>query len=105
VVVDNINPTPADRAPLIAIGRARGAEVVGYYFAGSVAESLARNRLRTGRQRVPEVAIFAAAKRLQPPTLAEGFDRLYRVRAAAEAPEAGEARFEVRPEAGTTVFR
>jgi hypothetical protein len=30
---------------------------------------------------VPGVAVFATAKRLQPPTPAEGFDAVYRVRA------------------------
>jgi hypothetical protein len=41
---------------------------------------VARNASRQGRERVPNVAIFTAAKRLQPPTVAEGFDRLFRVR-------------------------
>jgi hypothetical protein len=36
------------------------------------------------------VAIFMAAKRLEPPTVAEGFDAVYRVRAAG-------GRFEVEP--------
>ena len=35
-----------------------------------------------GRARVPDVAVHVAAARMQPPTLDEGFDELYRVRAA-----------------------
>jgi hypothetical protein len=33
---------------------------------------------------VPNVAIFATAKRLQPPGLSEGFDQLFRVTVTAE---------------------
>jgi hypothetical protein len=33
---------------------------------------------------VPDVGIFATAKRLEPPMRAEGFDRLYRARAQAD---------------------
>jgi hypothetical protein len=33
-----------------------------------------------GKQRVPDVAIHVAAKRLEVPTYAEGFDDLYQVR-------------------------
>jgi predicted kinase len=35
VVVDNTNPTPEVRAPLIALGRQYGATVVGYSFAST----------------------------------------------------------------------
>ena len=80
VVVDNTNASAAERAPLIAQARAHGAEVVGYYFPTEPADALRRNRTRTGRERVPDVAIFAIRKRLEPPTLAEGFDRLFVVR-------------------------
>jgi len=80
VVVDNTNASAAERAPLIAQARAHGAEVVGYYFPTEPADALRRNRTRTGRERVPDVAIFAIRKRLEPPRLAEGFDRLFVVR-------------------------
>jgi predicted kinase len=81
VVLDNVNPGVADRAPLIAAARARGARVVGYVFDVEAKECLRRNRARTGKARVPDVAIFVNRKRLQLPTLAEGFDVLYRVSA------------------------
>jgi predicted kinase len=89
VVVDNTNATREDRAALIAQGRAFGARVVGYHFVSRVPESLARNRGREGRARVPDVAIFATAKRFQAPSHAEGFDELWRVGIA------GDMRFEV----------
>ena len=44
-------------------------------------ESAARNRTREGRERVPNVAVFVTAKRLQPPTPAERFDAVFRVHA------------------------
>ncbi len=79
-VADNTNATVADRSALIALGHEFGAWVVGYYFDPDVRGSLERNRQRDGKARVPDVAIFATKKRLQPPTYAEGFDELYTVR-------------------------
>jgi predicted kinase len=79
VVIDNTNPAVADRAAPIAIAREFGARVIGYYLDATTREAVGRNRGREGRQRVPDVAIFTKAKRMQPPSLAEGFDELYRV--------------------------
>jgi predicted kinase len=79
VLVDNTNPTPAVRAPLIALGRDYGAEVIGYYLATSVQDALARNRTREGKARVPDVALYSTRAQLTLPSYAEGFDRLYRV--------------------------
>ena len=80
VVVDNTTPTVEERAPLIALGHAYGAPVIGYYFESGVGASLERNKGHEGAARVPDVAIFATVKRLQRPSYAEGFDRLYDVR-------------------------
>jgi predicted kinase len=77
VVVDNTNPGVEGRAPLIAAARRHGADVVGYFFPTDARDALRRNRLREGRARVPDVAIFTTRKRLEPPSYAEGFDRLY----------------------------
>ena len=79
VVVDNTNPRVKDREPLIALGRAHGARVVAYMFHSTVADCRARNRLREGAARVPEVAIFTAARRMEAPTLGEGLDALFYV--------------------------
>ena len=80
VVVDNTNPGAAVRAPIIALARMHGAEVTGYFFVTEAGDALRRNRAREGRERVPDVAIFTVRKRLEPPTMAEGFDRLFSVR-------------------------
>jgi predicted kinase len=79
VVVDNTSPARADRAAVIDIARQHGVRVVGYYFTASTREAVGRNRGREGKQRVPDVAIFATAKRMVPPARDEGFDELYRV--------------------------
>ena len=76
VVVDNTNPTPAVRAPLIAIGRQHGARVIGYFFETPVKDAIARNHTREGKARVPDVAIYVTSKKLVPPSLAEGFDEV-----------------------------
>lgn len=77
VVVDNTNPRAVDRAAIIAAARRHGAEVAGYFFPTEVRDALRRNRAREGRERVPDVAIFASRKRLEVPTYDEGFDHLY----------------------------
>jgi predicted kinase len=79
VVVDNTTPTVEDRQPLIELGRELGARIVGYYFDSEVRRCVGRNRRRLGKERVPDVAIFATAKRLAAPTYSEGFDGLFRV--------------------------
>jgi predicted kinase len=79
VVVDNTNPMASDRAPLIEIARRSGARVIGYFFDVTTREAVARNAGRSGPQKVPNVAIFTVAKRLQRPTLGEGFDQLFRL--------------------------
>jgi predicted kinase len=80
VVVDNTNPTPAERGPLIAIGRTLGALVVSYAFASTVDESHRRNAGRDGRARIDDVGIRAIASRLVVPGAHEGFDLRFEVR-------------------------
>lgn len=79
VVLDNTNPSAADRASIIKLARRHNARVIGYYFDVNTRVAVARNAERTGRAKVPNVAIFTAAKRLQPPSYTEGFDELFRV--------------------------
>lgn len=76
VVIDNTNPTPAARAPLIETGRRLGARVIACFFEAAVKDAVARNRRREGKARVPDVAIFVTAKKLVPPSFAEGFDEV-----------------------------
>jgi|SRR5579875_2269367 predicted kinase len=85
VVIDNTNPMPAQRVPLIEIARSYNATVAGYYFVTPVKQALERNQQREGKARVPPVAIYSTATRLIPPTYAEGFDKIYCVRIAEDS--------------------
>jgi len=95
VVVDNTNPTLEDRRALIGLGGEYGARIVGYYFDASVRECLRRNEAREGKAWVPDVAIYATAKKLVAPSIKEGFDELACVRLRDSA-------FEVRGAEGCT---
>jgi predicted kinase len=79
VVVDNTNPTPLEREPLIAIARSIGVRVSSYSFLVSVEEALRRNAQRDGRARVEDIGIFSVAKKLVLPTEAENFDQRFEV--------------------------
>jgi predicted kinase len=85
VVLDNTSPAVADRAPLVALGRRLGARVVACFFVPDVAGCRRRNAARQGTARVPDVAIFVAAKRLARPTHAEGFHEVEEVRLVSPA--------------------
>jgi predicted kinase len=80
VVLDNTNPARVDRAAPLAQARRFGARVVGYFFVPDLAGCRRRNAGRTGRARVPDVALRVAARRLELPEHAEGFDEIYDVR-------------------------
>ena len=80
VVVDNTNPTPEDHRPLVRLGHEYGATVLGYFFDANVRECLLRNEMREGKARVPDVAIYATAKKLVVPSIEEGFNELRCVR-------------------------
>jgi predicted kinase len=84
VVVDNTNPTPSERAPLIAIARIVGARVSSYAFLVTMDEALRRNASREGRARVADIGLLAVAKKLIAPTPKEGFDQCFEVTLTAE---------------------
>jgi predicted kinase len=79
-VVDNTNPTRAERATYIAPARAAGFGVVGYFFQSVAAQALVRNLQRPVERQIPDKGIRATRNRLEIPSRAEGFDELYFVR-------------------------
>jgi predicted kinase len=81
-VVDNTNPTPADRARYVAPARAAGFKVVGYLVEVAAAEAFARNAERAGTARIPPGNVAATARRFVKPTPEEGFDELWHATAA-----------------------
>lgn len=80
VVVDNTNPTPDVRAPLMALARQYGADAVAVFVDTDVAACVRRNGLRTGRAQVPLAGLYGTAKTLVPPRESEGFTRVEAVR-------------------------
>ena len=81
-VVDNTNPTIAERQLYIAAAKAYRFEVIGYFFNAPLQEAISRNSRRKGKENISVIGIRAAYKKRQPPTLAEGFDALSEVRIA-----------------------
>ncbi len=79
-VVDNTNPCREDRQRYIPRALERGFRVRGYYFRSAIADALRRNDERPAVERVPERGVLGCYARLEPPTLAEGFDELFFVR-------------------------
>jgi len=78
-VVDNTNLTAEDRKKYIDNAKSNGFEVVGYYFKSSISESIRRNDLRRGKEKLPTSAIRGSHAKLELPAESEGFDRLYYV--------------------------
>lgn len=76
-VADNTQVQRAERARLIALAAAAGYEVCGYYLPARIDDCLRRNAQRSGSARVPDAAVRSMAARLEQPSYAEGFDRLY----------------------------
>jgi predicted kinase len=79
-VVDNMNLKIEDRKRYVLPAKAAHFEVIGYYFQSRLSDSLRRNQLRKGKQKISEVGIKAARNKLQIPSLGEGFDKLYSVK-------------------------
>ncbi len=79
-VVDNTNPTIENRAKYIEAVKAKRFSVVGYYFIPDIEGCLKRNATRSGKLRVPDVAIRNVAEKMSKPSLDEGFDQLHFVR-------------------------
>lgn len=78
-VIDNTNPLPTDRARYIAEAHRAGFRVVAYYFESSLRDAMGRNNQRAGKEKIPAIAVAGTRKKLQAPTLEEGFDALYTV--------------------------
>jgi predicted kinase len=76
-VVDNTNPTVADRRRYVEPARAAGFRVVGFLVDADPVEALGRNAARTGRARVPDRGVAGTARRFIRPTPEEGFDELW----------------------------
>ncbi|MBE2320272.1 ATP-binding protein [Solirubrobacter sp. CPCC 204708] len=81
-VVDNTNPTVAERARYVAPAREAGFTVVGYFVDVDFATARARNATR--ERVVPMAGLGDVAKRLVTPTPQEGFDALWHATAGSD---------------------
>ena len=79
-VVENTNPTRAERAVYIGAAKVAGFRVVGYHFQSRIEDCLRRNERRPAGQRIPPKGLLGTAGRMERPSTAEGFDELYYVR-------------------------
>ena len=79
-VVDNTNPTRAERQVYIQAAREARFRVIGYYFQSRVEDCMRRNEGRPAGQRVPLKGVLGTAGRMELPSADEGFDELYYVR-------------------------
>lgn len=78
-VVDNTNPTRADRQRYFDLLKGEDYRFIGYYFKSSIEDRLERNSKRQSRARIPEDGVRATHAKLEPPSYDEGFDQLYYV--------------------------
>ena len=79
-VIDNTNPTKADRARYIERAKAAGFEVIAYYFETDLSSALKRNNQRKGKAYIPEIGVRATYKKIQIPHLSEGFSEIFQVK-------------------------
>lgn len=77
MVIDNTNPTAADREGYISKAKENGYYITGYFFRSCIGDCMERNEKREGKAKVPRTAIAATSNKLEMPCYAEGFDKLY----------------------------
>ncbi len=78
--VDNTNVRASERAVYIAAAKAAGFRIIGYYFDVELRDALRRNAQRTGKGKIPAVAVIGTLKRFERPKMEEGFHELHLVR-------------------------
>lgn len=78
-VMDNTNVLRSERADYILRARAARFLVHGYFFEPQVERALAWNQQRSGKAVVPVKGLLGTLKRLERPSMQEGFDHLFRV--------------------------
>lgn len=78
-VLDNTNPTKAERAVYIAQAKQYKYSVVGYYFQSKIEDAIQRNNTRTGKARIPGIGIRGTFSKLELPDYDEGFDTIFYV--------------------------
>ena len=80
IIIDNTNPTKDDRKKYIQAGRAQKYKIIGCFMQSRLQDCIERNNARTGKDRIPDIAISCTANKLELPYYDEGFDELYYVK-------------------------
>ncbi|MCL2319566.1 MAG: hypothetical protein FWC45_05740, partial [Treponema sp.] len=78
-VVDNTNITKNIRKKYIQFAQSLKIPIIGYYFKTDIERSIKLNQKRTGKEFVPEIGILGTYKKLELPSIDEGFTQLYYV--------------------------
>jgi predicted kinase len=79
-VVDNTNPTLAERSRYIAPAKANHFQIKAYYFDSSLEECQQRNSQRQEKGIIPIAGLLGTYKKLILPSWEEGFDAIYSVK-------------------------
>lgn len=79
IVVDNTNPTQRVREEYTSVAREKKYRTICYYFKSTFSESVERNSMRSGKAKVPEVAIKSTKKIFEIPGPVEDFDEIWEV--------------------------
>ena len=80
VVIDNTNPTRAERDRYVRPAIEAGFSVVGYFFESRLRDAIRRNSSRPEVRRVPDRGIVGTSNRLERPAFDEGFRDLFFIR-------------------------
>lgn len=80
MVIDNTNINIEARSRYIARAKAAGFEVIAYYFDTDLKSTLIRNNQRIAKAQIPEIGVRATYRKLEKPTLREGFSAIYQVK-------------------------
>ncbi len=77
VIIDNTNPTTDDRKKYIAAGMENRYKLVGCFMQSKLEDCIERNNTRTGKEKIPPIALKCTYDKLELPCYEEGFDELY----------------------------
>ncbi len=78
-VIDNTNVRIEERARYIRPALDAGFRVAGYFFQTELRTAIGRNNYRRDKRAIPVKGVVGTYKRLEPPSLVEGFQDLYSV--------------------------
>ena len=84
LVIDNTNPTKAERSRYIPLLKENGYVVTGCFMQSRIRDCVRRNETRTGKAKVPATAIAATSNKLELPVMSEGFDKLLYIKMKGE---------------------